>query len=91
MRESLVEKRLVRGVLALGGRADKFVSPGRRGVPDRLVMLPGGILFFVECKAPNRKPNPSQCRDHQQRRRLGFRVEIVNCIEDVDDLLAEFR
>ena len=51
MVESQLEARLVQGVKALGGIAYKFVSPGNRGVPDRLVVLPGGRLLFAELKA----------------------------------------
>lgn len=51
MKESEIEARLVRGVKALGGVAYKFVSPGNVGVPDRLVVLPGGRVIFVELKA----------------------------------------
>ena len=51
MRESELEARLVRGVKAAGGVAYKFVSPGSVGVPDRLVVLPGGKVVFVELKA----------------------------------------
>ena len=47
MKESEIEARLVRGVKALGGVAYKFVSPGNVGVPDRLVVLPGGRVIFA--------------------------------------------
>lgn len=50
--EQKVEEALVRGVKRLGGRALKFVSPGTTGVPDRLVLLPGGRSRFVELKRP---------------------------------------
>lgn len=50
--ESRVEQELIRGVKALGGTTFKFISPGRAGVPDRIVILPGGIVQFVELKAP---------------------------------------
>lgn len=39
----------------LGGMALKFVSPGLSGVPDRIVLLPGGRIVFVETKAPGKK------------------------------------
>ena len=51
MRERDVERYLRERVKQLGGRAYKFVSPGNNGVPDRIVMLPGGKLFFVELQA----------------------------------------
>ena len=55
MRERDVERYLRERVKQLGGRAYKFVSPGNNGVPDRIVMLPGGKLFFVELKAPGKE------------------------------------
>ena len=50
MLEREIEKYLIRRVEALGGKAYKFVSPGRAGVADRLVVLPGGRVWFVELK-----------------------------------------
>lgn len=58
MKESEIEARLVRGVKALGGVAYKFVSPGNVGVPDRVVVLPGGRVIFVELKAEGGAAEP---------------------------------
>ena len=52
MREKTVEQKLVAAVRHMGGIAPKFVSPGLDGMPDRLILLPGGRVGFVECKAP---------------------------------------
>ena len=60
MKESEIEARLVRGVKALGGVAYKFVSPGNVGVPDRVVVLPGGRVIFVELKAEGGRLSPMQ-------------------------------
>jgi hypothetical protein len=60
MLEKDVERRLVKGVEALGGKAYKFVSPAHRGVADRLVVLPGGRVWFVEVKTDNGKLSPLQ-------------------------------
>jgi Holliday junction resolvase len=65
-RESLIEKHLVAEVKKAGGVAFKFVSPGRRSVPDRIVLLPGGRLVFVECKAPGKPPRADQLREHER-------------------------
>lgn len=54
MREKTVEQKLVRAVKDMGGIATKFVSPGLDGVPDRLILLPGSKVGFVECKAPGK-------------------------------------
>lgn len=87
MREREIEKYLVERVTALGGIAYKFTSPQRMNVPDRIVVLPGELLF-VELKAPGCKPNPGQLREHQRLRDLGQRVEVIDSKEGVDALLA---
>ncbi|HGL5951582.1 MAG: VRR-NUC domain-containing protein [Citrobacter koseri] len=77
-RESLVEKHLVAEVKKAGGVAFKFVSPGRRSVPDRIVLLPRGRLVFVECKAPGKPPRADQLREHERLRALGFTVVVLD-------------
>lgn len=86
-RESSVERYLVKRVKELGGEAYKFVSPGRRGVPDRLVILPGGRLFFVECKAPGQKLRATQVREGMRLLQLGRAVYVVDSREEIDRLL----
>lgn len=85
MRESTIENYLVRRIKALGGIADKFTSPGKRSVPDRLVILPGNEIIFVELKAPGKKPTPNQMKDHERRRALGCVVLVIDSKEGVDD------
>ena len=58
MRESVVEKKFAAEVKKRGGLAVKFVSPGFNGVPDRLVLFPGGRMAFVELKAPGETMRP---------------------------------
>lgn len=77
-RESIVEKHLTAAVKAAGGIAYKFVSPGRRSVPDRIVLLPGGRIVFVECKAPGKAPRADQLREHERLRALGFTVVVLD-------------
>lgn len=90
MRESLVEKYLVERVEANGGTAEKFTSPGRRNVPDRIVCFEPTLwcgcptVIFVECKATGEKPTPAQLRDHDRRRKMGFEVYVVDSHEAVD-------
>jgi len=76
-----VERALVARVKALGGTAEKFTSPSKRSVPDRLVTLPGGVIVFVELKAPGKKPTPKQHADHQRRRAMGCDVRVIDTIE----------
>ncbi|HCM1919268.1 TPA: VRR-NUC domain-containing protein [Salmonella enterica subsp. salamae serovar 28:r:e,n,z15] len=76
-RENLIEKHLVAEVKKAGGVAYKFISPGRRSVPDRIVLLPGGHIVFVECKAPGKAPRADQLREHERLRALGFTVVVL--------------
>ncbi len=86
MRESVVETYLREQVEALGGICEKHVSPGRRGVPDRIVTLPYGLgPYFVETKAPGKTAEPHQVRDHVRRAKLGHPVRLLDTKEKVDD------
>ena len=85
MRESLIEAYLVRRIRALGGMAEKFTSPGRRSVCDRMITMPGGVIIFVELKATGKKPTENQLRDHERRRALGCTVLVLDSKEGVDD------
>jgi hypothetical protein len=88
-RERDIEQYLVAEVKRIGGLAYKFTSPGRRSVPDRLVLLTGGRAVFIECKAPGRTATDAQAREHERLWKLGFSVAIVDSREAVDRLVAK--
>lgn len=81
MLEKTVEAALVKRVKELNGIAYKWTSPGRTGVPDRIVMIPGGKIIFVELKSPTGKLTPRQEREHETIRGLGFDVIVINSVE----------
>ena len=85
MRESTVERYLVKCVKDAGGIAEKHTSPGRRGPPDRDVMWPNGELDWVETKAPKGVLSGAQERDHKRRRKMGFRVYVIWTKSQVDN------
>ena len=91
MVESQLEARLVQGVKALGGIAYKFVSPGNRGVPDRLVVLPGGRLLFAELKADGGRLSRQQAYQRESLRRLGEEVWTVGGENGVQESLDACR
>lgn len=91
MREKLIEQKLVKAVKTQSGMCPKLVSPGTDGMPDRMVLLPGGKLSFVEVKAPGEKPRPLQIRRHEQLRQLGFRVAVLDDPEQIPGILEETR
>ena len=90
MLEKKIEQKLVNAVNAAGGICPKFVSPGMDGMPDRLILMPGGRVAFVELKAPGRKPRPLQIHRHEQLRSLGFEVFLLDRAEDIPYLMAVF-
>ena len=87
IRERDVERVLLAKVRKTGGLCLKFVSPGWSGAPDRICLWPGGKLCFAEVKRPGGKPRPLQIRRHDQLRRLGFEVYLVDGPEGINDLL----
>ena len=89
MNEKFIEKKLVKTVKCMGGMALKFVSPGVDGVPDRIVLFPGGRMGFVELKAPGKKLRPLQMRRMAQLSRLGFLVFVVDEVERIDEVLQK--
>ena len=91
MREKDVEQALVQAVKKVGGMCPKFVSPGTNGMPDRIALLPGGRMGFIEVKAPKKKPRPLQVRQHQRLKALGFLVFVLDDPEKIEEILAEIR
>lgn len=81
MLERVIEQAFNKRVKELGGMSEKFTSPGRRSVPDRIVTMPGGRIIFVELKAPGKKPTDAQWRDHSKRRGMGCDVRVIDSME----------
>lgn len=85
MRESTIEKYLVKRIKDMGGEVRKVSWIGRRGAPDRLVLLPRKIIW-VELKRPGEKAEPHQIREHLKLWFAGQSVVIIDSIEGVDRL-----
>lgn len=102
MRETTVEKHLRKQATAAGALVRKLIWPGHRGAPDRLVIWPeepswaagDGLparVDFVELKAPGKKPDPHQEREHARIRATGCRVFTLDSLEAVDKYVAKRR
>ena len=89
LREREIEEQLVKAVKAEGGICPKLICPGMNGMPDRLVLLPGCRIGFVEVKAPGKKPRPLQLRRHKQLRQLGFMVFVLDSPEQIPGVIKE--
>ena len=89
MREKQIEQKLAQAVKKKGGLCLKFVSPNFDGMPDRLLLLPSGKIAFAELKAPGKKPRPLQIARHKALMKLGFRVFVVDSVEQIGETLDE--
>ena len=89
MREKYIENELVKTVRAAGGICPKLISPGTDGMPDRMVLLPGGKIGFVEVKTPGKRPRPLQMRRHRILRSLGFKVFVLDDVEQIGGIIDE--
>ena len=91
MREKIIEQKLVTETRKAGGLALKFVSPGFAGVPDRIVLMDGGRVAFVEVKAPGQQPRTLQRSRHALLRRMGFRLFVLDDVEQIPHILAAVK
>lgn len=94
MRESSVEKHLVKRCKEIGALCEKFKSIGRAHVPDRIVTFyqyNRGSVFFVETKAPGKKPRAGQVRDHKRREAQGVKVWVLDSIVEVDLFIFDLQ
>jgi len=91
MREKQIEQRLVKEVKKAGGICPKLISPGFDGMPDRLILMPGARIAFVEAKAPGETPRPLQESRHRLLRRLGFKVYVLDQPDRIGEIIDEIR
>lgn len=87
MRESKLERKLVREIKNRGGQAVKWVAPGERGVPDRIVIMPLGKIYFVELKGEGGIVSQLQWRWLKRLIAWGHKAYILDCEEELDKFL----
>ncbi|MDF2608900.1 MAG: hypothetical protein K0R92_374 [Lachnospiraceae bacterium] len=91
MLEKELEKKFIEKVKAAGGKAFKFVSPGNDGVPDRLVVLPGGRIGFVELKRRGKKPTKLQAKQIERLKELGCLACVLDRPESIDAVICAIQ
>lgn len=89
MNEKLIERKLREQARQRGGLALKFTSPGFDGVPDRLLLFPGGRAAFAEIKTMGKKLRPLQMSRKRQLERLGFKVFVIDLPEQIGGVIDE--
>lgn len=86
MLEKQIERKLYDEVKKIDGMCLK--QTGMAGIPDRLVLLPGGKCAFVELKAPGEKPRKLQLMRMKQLKKLGFNSFVIDGVEQIDSVLG---
>ena len=91
MREYVVENEFVKAVRKAGGVAYKLNSLTANGLPDRLVLFPGGKTAFVELKAPGKQMRPLQVKRRRQLQLLGFPVLCIDRFSQIKPVIQALR
>lgn len=86
-REKKIEAALVSRVEKMAGYAIKLSAYGRRGLPDRMVILKGRIIF-IEVKSPGEEPSRQQRLWLDRLTQLGFKAVVLDSVEGIDEVLA---
>jgi hypothetical protein len=90
MREKTIEQYFINQVEKHGGEADKFVSPGKRGMPDRIIFVDdNGTVAFAEIKKPGEEPTELQYYRLRCLRHKGLKAEYLDSHEAVDQFIKE--
>ena len=89
--ESQLERKFCDKIKHLGGLPLKFVSPGRAGVPDRIVLMPHGKIYFVEMKSSAGQTSIIQEYVFKKFSELGFKVHIINSVESLENFLSKIK
>lgn len=87
--EKVLEAELRERCKTLGWMCIKLTSQYQRGLPDRLILMPGSRVCFAEIKTTGKKPTALQRVTHERLRALGYRVEVVDTTESLDNLIVD--
>lgn len=91
MRESKIETYLREQVKAIGGIAYKFKSPQNTAVPDRIVLMPHALIYFVEVKSTTGTIEKLQALEHERIRKLDFLVYVLDSLESVNEFITKIK
>ncbi len=84
--EKYLERKLNDRMNRLGGRCLKLATLHHAGLPDRICLFPGGRLLFAEVKETGVKPTKLQLLIHSQLRALGFKVSVIDHLQQIEQL-----
>lgn len=90
-REAKIEEWLVKQIKDMGGIADKFVSPANPGVPDRLIVMPPGKIYFVELKTEIGRLSNIQKWQRERYAKCGAEVRVIKGMEQAKEFIKELK
>lgn len=85
--EKSIERHLFQKVKELGGKCIKLNPLNNIGVPDRLILLPGGKTVFIELKQKGQKPRKNQHYQHATLQNMDFQVLVIDSKQGVDEFV----
>lgn len=89
--EKKIEKQLGEWAKSRGGYSIKMLSDFINGVPDRLILLPGAVLFFAELKSTNKTASKIQLLIHRKIKKLGFKVYVIDTFEKLNEIIQRYE
>jgi hypothetical protein len=89
--EKMIERYLCDSVKQMGGVCLKYSNAGMVGYPDRICLLSGGVVFWVELKSKDGRLNEAQKIRIRQLRGMGHTVNVCRSKEDVDEVLEPYK
>lgn len=89
--EKVIEKQLREKIKSLGGWSIKMEANYLSGLPDRICLLPGGIIFFVELKSEGKKPSKIQLYVHRKLSNLGFNIFVIDSIVELKKMINRYE
>lgn len=89
--EKVIERKLVEAVKANGGMCIKLLCDNLLGLPDRMVLMPYNKIAFAELKTTGQKPRRIQVFMHNKLRALGFKVEVIDTTEDINNFINSIK
>lgn len=84
MEEKRLERIVTKRISSIRGISLKFTSQFETGYPDRIILTPGGKTYWAEIKTTGKHPTPKQLERHEQLRRMGYQVFVIDSIEALE-------
>lgn len=89
--EKALERKLKEVIKFNGGLYFKLLPFLHKGLPDRLCLLPGGVIFFAEIKSKGDKPKKIQTYIHKKIRKLGFKVFVIDTLDQIKEIARAYE